>query len=41
MGREMDIPRMQPDVVVHIDTNDIGRKRDGKVKQEFREVGGS
>lgn len=29
----------QPQVVVHIGTNDIGRKRDGDVRQKFKELG--
>jgi len=29
----------QPEVVVHIGTNDIGRERDGDVKNEYREFG--
>ncbi|XP_078056734.1 uncharacterized protein LOC144480983 [Mustelus asterias] len=29
----------QPQVVVHTGTNDIGRKRDGDVRQKFRELG--
>ena len=29
----------QPQVVVHIGTNDIGKSRDGDLKQEFRELG--
>jgi len=29
----------QPQVVVHIGTSDIGKKRDGDVRQVFRELG--